>query len=133
MLKKIKQDNDLMAIASRSEIVDNKLWFQGYSIYRTAWCKKWIALLIFDPKYQGGRFNINYHYKQAVQDWRLHHLPLIDAGEPMPEPPRLFQFENAFKYINFYLPIEVKNHQKNSGFWDIGQSPLLRKMRSLLL
>jgi hypothetical protein len=133
MLKKTQKNKDLLAIAAYVEIVDNKLWFQGYSIYRTAWCKKWIALQVFDPNYQGGKFDISYHYKQALQDWTLHHLPLLDEQKQMPQPPKLFQFENAFEYLNYYLPLEIKNHQRSTNnFWNIEHSPLLRKFQLLL-
>ncbi len=28
----------------RQELISPPLWFEGYSIYRTAWCKKWVLL-----------------------------------------------------------------------------------------
>jgi hypothetical protein len=83
------------------EIISPPLWFPGYSVYRTAFCKKWLALIILDPKFQVKTLCVDTLFKSLKTDWDLHHYPNISHGLPIPAYPQLYQFDDAVKYFYY--------------------------------
>lgn len=99
-MNEIIQDKNELSTAKRMEIVDGSLWFKGYSIYLTAWCKKYLAIKIFDPNYDRRvHLDIKELYREVLLDWELHHFSSIERGIPVPLPPKLFQLEDAVRYF----------------------------------
>jgi hypothetical protein len=89
------------------EIVSPPLWFEGYSIFRTAWCKKWVALVIFDPDFSQKQLNIDELYQSILYEWALHHYPNDGLGIRTPNPPQLYQLEDAVKYF-YYKQVVIE-------------------------
>lgn len=89
------------------EILDPPLWFEGYSIYRTPWCKMWIALTVFNPYFSQSQIRIDDLYQSILYEWQLHHYPNDELGIRTPNPPQLFQLEEAVKYF-YYKQVVVE-------------------------
>jgi hypothetical protein len=94
------------------ELISPPLWFEGYSIYRTAWCKKWVAMVILDPQFSQKDLSIDELYQSILYEWELHHYPNDALGIPVPNPPQLYQLEDAVKY--FYYKQVVIEHIRPS-------------------
>ena len=100
IINALRRKEALLKKAGQFELVDHQLWFRGYSIYLTAWCKKYLAMKIFDPEYDRRTvLNIKRIYKELLYDWEIHHLPSRDRNILVPQPPKLFQLEDAAKYL----------------------------------
>jgi len=84
---------------SALEIVDNQLWFPQYSVYKTSWCLKYVALIVLDPQFNDIEINIDKLYSSALVDWELHHLDNTKQGLPVPDPPYLYQMQDAVNYF----------------------------------
>jgi hypothetical protein len=89
------------------EIINPPLWFQGYSMFRTAWCKKWVALVIFDPEFSQKQVNIDELYQSILFEWQLHHYPNEELGIKIPNPPQMDQLEAAVKYF-YYKQVVIE-------------------------
>jgi hypothetical protein len=97
-------DNDLYYHSRENrfmEILDPPLWFQDYSIYKTAWCQGWVALLLFNPRFSHRQLNTDDIYQSILYEWELHHYPNRKQGILVPPPPTLSQLEDAVKYFYY--------------------------------
>jgi hypothetical protein len=118
--------SQLHQIASKYEIVDSPLWFSGYTIYKTAFCKKWLANIIFDPTFTPN--SSSYLYSKLLYDWELHHIMQTSY---QPVPPSRKQFEDAIKY--FYAkniltdPLNPPKKPKHP-FFDFSLSPIVKAL-----
>lgn len=97
------------------ELVSPPLWFEGYSIYRTAWCKKWIALVILDPQFAQKDLSIDELYQSILYEWELHHYPNDRLGIPVPNPPQLYQVEDAVKYF-YYKQVVIETIKPSTKY-----------------
>jgi len=101
------------------ELISPPLWFEGYSIYRTAWCKNWVALVILDPQFTQKDFSIDELYQSILYEWELHHYPNAPLGIPVPNPPQLYQLEDAVKYF-YYKQVVIETIRPSTRY--IGSS-----------
>jgi hypothetical protein len=81
------------------EIIDNFLWFEGYSKFKTSWCMLFLAGIFLQPHYNEIEVNMDSIYQSALYAWDLHHLPHMENGIPVPLPPALYQMEEAARYF----------------------------------
>jgi hypothetical protein len=97
------------------EIVSPPLWFEGYSIYRTAWCKKWVAIVIFDPQFAQKDLSIDELYQSILYEWGIHHYPNDLHGIPVPNPPQMYQLEDAVKYF-YYKQVVIETIRPSTRY-----------------
>lgn len=92
-----QQREQLINLAARHERVTDLLWSPGYSVYLTAWCKKYLALKLLDHRYpRCARFDEESEYVCMQYYWYNHH---VDFLINIPPPPKLFQFLDAVNYL----------------------------------
>lgn len=108
------------------ELIDPPLWFEGYSIYRTAWCKKWVALVILDPQFSQKDLSIDELYQSILYEWGLHHYQNDVRGIAVPNPPQLYQLEDAVKYF-YYKQVVIETVRPSTRYFS---SPYPRKLIS---
>ena len=89
------------------EILSPPLWFPDYSILRTTFCKKWLALIILDPEFKEKEVSMDELYQSLLYDWELHHYSNYIRGIPIPNPPTLSQLDDAAKYF-YYKQVEIE-------------------------
>ena len=97
------------------ELISPPLWFEGYSIYRTAWCKKWVALVILDPEFKQKDLSIDELYQSILYEWELHHYPNDLRGILVPNPPQLYQLEDAVKYF-YYKQVVIESVRPSTKY-----------------
>jgi hypothetical protein len=105
------------------EIVDNLLWFSGYSIYLTDWCKIYLSIRLHSPKGLE-KVDLARLYRDALLVWYAHHQRHL---ETIPTPPRYYHLELAFEYLKSYqypadqrlkepLPLPSRFQQQDKSF-----------------
>jgi hypothetical protein len=97
------------------ELISPPLWFEGYSIYRTAWCKKWVALVILDPEFKQTDLSIDELYQSILYEWGLHHYQNDIRGIPVPNPPQFYQLEDAVKYF-YYKQVVIETVRPSTRY-----------------
>lgn len=80
------------------EIIDNLLWFPGYSTYLTDWCKMYLCLRIHSPNGLNSSDLIEI-YTDILLVWYAHHQRHVNHA---PLPPRLYHLELAYEYLKIY-------------------------------
>lgn len=92
------------------EIIDNLLWFPGYSVYLTDWCKAYLQVKVNSP--QGLKsYDMVTIYKDILLVWYAHHLQV----EFPPLPPRLHHLELAYsQVINSNNKFIASGYNRNS-------------------
>ena len=97
------------------EILSPPLWFPYYSVLRTAFCKKWLALIILDPEFKEKEVSIDKLYQSLLYEWELHHYSNHIRGIPIPTPPHLYQLEDAVKYF-YYKQVVIETIRPSTKY-----------------
>ena len=97
------------------ELISPPLWFEGYSIYRTAFCKIWVASVILNPEFKQKDLSIDDLYRSLLYEWELYHYPNYDRGIPVPNPPQLYQLEDAVKYF-YYKQVVIETVRPSTKY-----------------
>lgn len=124
-ITRLSKKHHLLKTVKNLEINDDYLWFKGYSIYLTAWCKKYLAILIFNPGFDFNKpFEPKVQYIRMVEKWHSHHWELAQRSMPYANHPKLFQFEDAIAY--FQAKQILTNVQSIPTFLNLQKSEILR-------